>query len=248
MSAINHAYSILSEKAKRAEYDRSQQQTGQTEYPPDGDAQDDAFRDAMEELEDRWSIAASVFPEIISLRARLAKLSTMLAFSFVTELLNTKEFGRSTVLANDLEQGFLERYFGTNPQVIQYARMLSMFRLKEPLRALNTLVDVLGSGVDSKLVIEKIENDFGLQKISSTSTKEEKQRAELIYAMSSFRRNGFFNDAKLLAAALNFRVSEEATGIFKSQVVMTDISGARFNFKDRSAFLTWMHNDFSNYA
>lgn len=248
MSAINHSYSILSDKLKRAEYDRSNKNNGEAPYPPDEDAQTDAFRTALDQLEDKWMIAASVFPEIKSLRARLATISTMLAFSFVTVLLDTKGFSRSKLLAEKLEQAFLERYFGTDIQIIQYAKVLSMFKLKRPLRALNALVDVLGSGVESKLVIGKIETDFGLETISSSSTKVERRCAELIHAISSFRRNGFYNDAKLLAAALDFTVTEEHTGLFGSQVVLTHNDGSRLTFKDRSAFLTWARNDITNYA
>lgn len=248
MSAINHSYSVLSDKIKRAEYDRSNRQDGESLYPPDDDAQTDAFRTALDQLEERWMTAASVFPEINSLRARLARISTLLAFSFVTVLLDTKGFSRSKLLAEKLEQAFLERYFGTDVQIIQYAKVLSMFRLKQPLRALNYLVDVLGTEVESKLVISKIETDFGLETISNSSTKDERQRAELIYAISSFRRNGFYNDAKLLAVALDFTVTEEHTGLFGSQIVLTHNAGSKLTFKDRSTFLAWAHSDITNYA
>lgn len=248
MSDINYAYSILGEKTKRSEYDRTRDRHQDSSYPPEDQTQSQAFSAALDELEGRWRIAAGVFPVIDAYRARLARISTSLAFNYVTVLLETKAFARSKDVADKLERAFLERYFGTDPAILRFAKLLSMFRLKGAARALNLLVDVLGSGVNPMVLIEKIQHDFGRQSLSSHSTNEDKQQAALLDAVVNFQNHGFFDEAKVLAVAYGVEVTEEPAGIFSSQIVATRGDGTKMRFKARTDFLGWAQQELWNFV
>lgn len=162
MSAINQAYSVLRDKALRSGYDRARAQSQQAQFTADDkDIQAEAFESALSELEGRWKIACSIYPDLKEYRSTLTKISTSLAFAFVTAMLETKSFVRRSEIASHLERMFLERYFGTNKQILKFARSLILAGQKAPAKALNRLVDVMGSDVDAHLLIERVENDFG---------------------------------------------------------------------------------------
>ena len=248
MSDINYAYSILGDRTKRSEYDRTWDRRQNSKYPSEDQAQSQAFSAALDELEGRWGIAAGVFPVINTHRARLARISTSLAFSYVNILLETKAFQRNKDVADKLERAFLERYFGTDPAILAFAKLLSMFRLKDAARALNLLVDVLGSSVNPMVLIEKIQRDFGRQSLSSESTTENMQQAALLDAVAGFQNHGFFDDAKVLAVAYGVEVTEEPAGIFGSQIVATRADGTKMRFKARLDFLSWAQQELWSFA
>lgn len=120
MALINHAFSILGDQACRSEYDRSCATDGQPDLTADSDEdRTAAFASALAEVEDRWRVACSVFPDLHELRARLARVSTSLSFAFVSSMLEAKAFADRVEVAEHLEHAFLQRYFGTNAEVIK---------------------------------------------------------------------------------------------------------------------------------
>lgn len=248
MSDINYAYSILGEKTKRNEYDRTRDRRHNSLYPPEDQAQSQAFSAALAELEGRWRLATEVFPVINMHRARLARISTSLAFNYVTILLETKAFQRFTDVADKLERVFLERYFGTDPAILAFAKSLSMFGLKDAARALNLLIDVLGTNVNPMVLIEKIQRDFGRLSISSESNSEDRRRAALLDAVAGFQNHGFFDDAKVLAVAYGIEVREEPAGIFGSKIVATRADGTKISFKTRHDFIGWTQQELWSFA
>ena len=93
MSSINEAYETLGNKQRRAEYDKSRTRDSQQEFPSDEGAEySDAFSSALGEAEERWLVACSIYPDLKNLRATLTKISTSLAFAYVTGLLELKAF------------------------------------------------------------------------------------------------------------------------------------------------------------
>lgn len=189
MSAINKAYSVLRDKTLRSGYDRARTQSQQAQFTADDrDVQAEAFESALSELEDRWKIACSIYPDLKDYRSTLTKISTSLAFAFVTAMLETKAFVRRSEIASHLQQMFLERYFGTNQQILKYARSLILAGQKEPAKALNRLVDVMGSDVDAHLLIDRVENDFGLPKVRERAKQTADSLSSTSGASAFFRR------------------------------------------------------------
>jgi curved DNA-binding protein CbpA len=123
MSEINEAYRVLGDKKLRAEYDASRRMDEHADYQTaDSEESKQAFGAALQELENRWAVAVDIFPDLTALRDSLAKISTSLAFGFVTILLDSKRYNHRAVIASGLERRFLERYFGSNERIIEYAK------------------------------------------------------------------------------------------------------------------------------
>ena len=119
MAALNEAYAVLSDQARRVEYDRSYRQFSEQRFDTqDDDEKSHAFSDALNELDDRWKVATSVYPDIELVRKRLTRFSTQLAFAYVTTLLERKDFARRREIGEQLEEKFLSKYFGSNELVV----------------------------------------------------------------------------------------------------------------------------------
>jgi curved DNA-binding protein CbpA len=244
MALINHAFSILGDRARRSEYDRSCATDGQPDLTADSDEdRTEAFASALAEVEDRWRVACSVFPDLDALRARLARASTSLSFAFVSSMLEAKAFADRVEVAEHLEHAFLQRYFGTNAEVIKYARSLVQIGHKPAARALNKLVDVLGSSVDSALLIDRIEQEFGVRRATKFALIKSVRAEELARGIveGSLLDCGIFPDARKLAGLLGYTVSEAGGGMFSAPEVLvnTPKDGCR-RFKTRTDFVRWV--------
>jgi hypothetical protein len=57
-------------------------------------------------------------------------------------------------------QHFLERYFGTNTQIVSYAKLLISMNQRDALREVNEAVNLLGSNVCPSVIINKIDQKW----------------------------------------------------------------------------------------
>lgn len=259
MGQINQAYAVLGDKARRAEYDAARAQSRRAEYTAEeGDDQSQAFASALNELEERWGTARSIYPDLVDFRARLSRISTSLAFAYVTVLLETKAFTRRGEIASHIETVFLERYFGTNQRVLDYARSLIFAGHKAAAKALNRLVNVVGSDVDPHLVISRVEKDFGFQELRERQLNkvmvEQLARTDLAKKLREQQLNkamveqlarsvlaaGYYDEAVKLAGALGYTTEEVGGGFFKSpELVVTTPVKEIIRFKNSKAFVRW---------
>lgn len=221
MSEINVAYNVLGDAAKRREYDASRKSSHST-YENEEDAKDVAFDAALEQMKDHWQIAVNVYPDLANTRKRLAKTAHRLAFAFVTVMLETKQFQNSETVAEAMEKAFLERYFGANERVLEYAKELIKYGLKDAVVALNRYVDVLGSEIDPMPVIAKIEKDYKVHEVRRAIAKAQESSvfdAKTLTKIEEMRTNVRYyqiaNDALKLAYLLGYRVEVTNGGIFK---------------------------------
>jgi curved DNA-binding protein CbpA len=163
MSEINAAYEVLGDSVRRQEYDKERRAEPHQEFEPERDRESEAaFSTALRAIEERWSTACSVFPDLHELRSDLESISSSLAFEYVVHLLETKQFSHRVDVALELRNRFLERYFGRNAELREYALGLIRDGHRDAARSLNRLIATVGSDVDSKLLISKTERDFGL--------------------------------------------------------------------------------------
>ena len=164
MSEINEAYRVLGNEKLRAEYDGSRRKDGHADYrSADNEESSEAFASALCELEDRWLVSTDIFPDLNALRGSLQKISNSLAFGFVTILLESRRYNDRADIAATLERRFLERYFGTSATLVTYPKELIAAGNREAAKTLNNLVDVMGSDVDPNLLIQRVEQQYGIR-------------------------------------------------------------------------------------
>jgi curved DNA-binding protein CbpA len=158
MSEINEAYSILSDPAKRKEYDtrRSRVSEGDpyfNEKPNDAPPEYDP-------LEQDWRTALGYYPDLKEIENNLARIAWRLAYAYRASLLETKAFDKRKEIAELLEQNFLKSYFGNNQRILDFAKKLIAKRRKDAARELNKAVRFFGDRIDAERVIHKINEDF----------------------------------------------------------------------------------------
>lgn len=244
MSDINAAYHVLCDAGRRAEYDRSREKNSRQEFASAENAEcAEAFSTALREVEERWQVACSIFPDLSKLRSGLSRISSSLAFAYVTEVLESKDYERRHDLAKHLEQAFLARYFGSDPAVIAFARGLVLSGHKEAAMALNKLVDVMGSSIGSSLLINKIDEDFGFRKAREQAAADQLFRNDRERLVHAVRNLCYYNEARELAELLGYEVTEVGGGIFSSPSVnVKPPNGDSMRFKSSSAFVYWVRD------
>ena len=240
MSAINAAYEVLGNSQRRFEYDKSRSKSAQAEFSTDEQTeQSEAFSSALTEIEDRWKVATSIYPDLEALRDSLRKISTSLAFAYATALLESKAYGRRKEIAVSLEKSFLQRYFGNNERIVEFARTLIFSGQRDAAKALNRLVDVMGSEVAPELLISRIEADFGIHDYREQQNREQIKKRRLEHLVSSVLR-GYFDEACELGRMLNYKIDEVGGGfLFGPAIHVTRPDKSQIKFGTSTAFVAW---------
>jgi curved DNA-binding protein CbpA len=261
--AINEAYRVLSDPTLRAMYDETATKSRCTSFEEAETAEGDrAFNAAMAEIDDRWAVACSVYPDLRGHRARLGKISSSLAFAFVVAVLERKTFANRAKIASELERSFLTRYFGNNPKVLNYALSLVLEGHRDAALALNQLVRVMGSEVEPSRLFENIERRFKIKKGKEKAAEDARRRRSTIKQaqekaaaaarrredseplMRDVRENKNFNSARQLARLHGYDVTTEIKGFFRVRTMMrvTSSVGMVQSFDSSVDFIDWVRN------
>ncbi len=162
MKEINEAYEVLSDNTKRKEYDDLRgvgTQSGDAYF--DEDQTDDS--PDFDPLEGDWSVALDYYPDLKNIEASLAKCSWRLAYAFKATLLETSEFRKRAELAKSIERRFLETYFGSNIDILRFAKQLINDGDKAAAKELNKAVRIFGKDIEPSRVINKIKKGYNAQ-------------------------------------------------------------------------------------
>lgn len=74
MADINVAYGVIGDPVKRATYDKDRGKSTST-FAEESESTDQAFDQALSELEARWQTAVEVIPDLVDIRKRLGSSS-----------------------------------------------------------------------------------------------------------------------------------------------------------------------------
>jgi DnaJ-domain-containing protein 1 len=244
MAAINRAYETLKDPARRAAYDGQRSKKDQASYERQQDqGREEVFSQAINDLEARWKIAADVFPDLNTLRAKLAKLSSALAFSFVTVMLEKKAFNDRQALAERMQDMFLGRYFGTDPKIKDVARDLILAGQRDAAKTLNELVDVMGSAVPAATLMERVHSTYGdmilergLQGVKASRVKA----SEYDHFKRRFSLEPTVRNLRDLCETVGYSVGERGQGLFKSVTYEVSLpTGKTIAFHSKEGLLGW---------
>jgi curved DNA-binding protein CbpA len=239
MAEINEAYRVLSDPQLRAQYDRERAASATADSFDSSTDQETAFDDALAATEQRWAVAVEVFPDLAELRSSLAKISQMLAFSFVTEILEARRFDRRREIASAMEDAFLRRYFGDNPRVLAYARSLIANGLRDAAKTLNHYVDVVGSSAGEE-IIARVEQVHRLSEWRDAKLREVHGLTKLIDLVE---HGAEFEDGRRLATAFGFESQLSGAGYFADPSVrVTGPGGFEQHYANITAFMNWVRS------
>lgn len=252
MAEINMAYETLGDERRRRDYDSRRPQGAEFR---DSEDQAQAFEQALTGYEERWQVACSVFPQLNDLRAKLAKTSYQLAFSFVVVMLEGKDFQHQAEIASAMEQTFLERHFGTNRRVIDFARELIQIGARDAVKALNKLVDVLGSKVEPGLIIDRVSRDYrivertraAIEGLHSEAVRQ-RQREQMRVDQRMLLSRPTLDLARRLADFFGYDVTETSVGLFRGSEYLVrarDSADAGTKLSSAAAFVRWAQENFA---
>ncbi len=144
---INEAYEVLGSVAKRAEYDRLRK--GQRSYSGDfeseGGKSDGSKEAADENTAAAWKYIVRYYPDAERQRIKLSELSSALGLAFQITLLETKSAADAAALSDALRNQFLERYFGTNTMIQEFASQALGVRRRDVALEVNKAIKILGT-------------------------------------------------------------------------------------------------------
>jgi len=183
MSAINEAYEVLGNAAKRKEYDQERKSTNQDDSEF-FNSEFDNLKEAFAVFEDDWKVAVSYYPELVSISDRLAKISSRLAFSFRVFLLQEKKYENAKSIADQLEKAFLTDFFGSSSVAHEFAIQLIEEGRKDILLELNQGIKVIGSGGSSK-VVDRLCEKYDLLTPAEMEAKQWGHYKELVRSIES---------------------------------------------------------------
>ncbi|MCL5796880.1 MAG: hypothetical protein M1579_05200, partial [Gammaproteobacteria bacterium] len=89
----------------------------------------------------------------------------------------SQQYEQRQRVASQLEQIYLEDYFGNEPLIVDFARELLLSGKRDGAKELNRMVKVVGGGVSSAKIIEQIEAEYLPQRKAEREERERVRKA-----------------------------------------------------------------------
>ncbi|HEX6829676.1 MAG TPA: J domain-containing protein [Burkholderiales bacterium] len=158
LKRVEEAYTTLSDPARRSEYDqRASADTGSAEFgeqaPPENVLDVPGWRAD-------WDLVCRFYPPLRDVESQFRAISPALAFTFCATLLETKRFPDADGIARQMEQAYLSKYFGDDPDILAFAKRLIVGGNAEAVHTLSRALQVLGSSTPASLIIETLSREL----------------------------------------------------------------------------------------
>lgn len=157
MAQVNLAYETLSNPSKKRDYDSQLKKNNSLQSifaatPPNTNS----------ELLEDWQVAIKFHPDLEQNYSHLAKVNTGLAYAYQLKILESKDYKNLDVIAKKIKQTFLAKYFGESEPIQRYAEYLITNNFHNAALELNKYIRVLGSDVNLKDIITKLNDKFDI--------------------------------------------------------------------------------------
>ena len=159
MLKINEAFVVLSDPKKRKQYDQSLVSNEYNELEEDS-SNAGTEDDLGNSLDENWREVVKYFTDLEGIINDLSKISKPLAQTYKVYLLENREFTKRRIIADQLERKFLEKYFGTNEEIILFSRFLIRWKAKNAAKELNRAINLLGNNIHPQLIINKVLDNY----------------------------------------------------------------------------------------
>jgi DnaJ-class molecular chaperone len=159
MSKINGAFVVLSDPKKKKQYDQNRVSNEYNE--PEEDSNNVGTEDDLgNSLNENWSEAVKYFTDLEDIINDLSRISKPLAQTYKVYLLENRDYTKRKIIADQFERKFLEKYFGTNEEIIRFSRFLIRWKVKSAAKELNRAINLLGNNIHPKLIINRILDNY----------------------------------------------------------------------------------------
>jgi curved DNA-binding protein CbpA len=158
MADINEAYSVLSDESKRKQYDKEF-----FNFNSRNDAEnnsDDDLEDIPNEEIEGWELAIEFFPIIKTQYEELKKISGILANTFRTKLIETKDYKNSYSIRDKYEKDYLIKFYGKDESIRSYAKHLLVNGHPKAAIRLNKIIRLMGVSINLAAIKKKIIHEF----------------------------------------------------------------------------------------
>ena len=243
MAQVNEAYRVLSDPVRRKEYDDSRET--ESASPKTALPLDDLFDpppSGTSFASADWEKACEYFPDLKDIDTELTRISWKLAWMFQSALLESKTFERRKDLAVEIERIFLEIYFGTNSEIILFAKRLILAGLRDAAQELSHATSILGSQTEPKHLILRVLDKFNITPESFPETRARKPSTQLKKLCHRFQRG---EQSQLTTTEILHRVFEEADIAYSlfGKIKGVRAWGRTYQFTSNNELLTWVYEN-----
>lgn len=184
------------------------------------------------------------YPDLEDIVNHLKKFSKEVAFSFQLNLLSSKKFDNRQRIADSMKLSFLQRHFGKNIIVLDYAEQFIFYGHVAAAKELNEAVRVLGESFDAKDICSKIANRFNCYKkseaapskgdnSSTTASASPTEEADLSKVDSAFNFMLYFGISLILALLLFVFIRDLSSNI---ELKSRQNENIKSNYKDTQTY------------